>query len=134
MFDLLTEVWEDFYEENPRAQLDMLRDENGEVVFSDTGDPLLDKWEQELAMGLEPDLSEGLSEEARKRLDKEREVAKKARKTAKELDGLVDEYDMKYQSKFASPGSVQERELLSTKKGRVPDEFDPTMLMGHRSR
>lgn len=53
---MLVSYWEDYYEEH---KLEAQRNEQGEVTFS-TGDPYIDKWEQELAMGLEPDLLEDL--------------------------------------------------------------------------
>jgi hypothetical protein len=56
LFELLTRYWECYYEENKN---EAHRTESGEVVYQ-TGDPLIDKWEQEIAAGLEPDLLEGL--------------------------------------------------------------------------
>jgi len=56
LLELLTSYWEDYYEDH---RLEAQRDSKGEVTFS-TGDPYIDKWERELAMGLEPDLLEDL--------------------------------------------------------------------------
>ena len=60
---MLILFWEDHYRKHP---LDAKRTATGEVFFN-TGDPLLDKWEREIAMGLEPDLLEGLPPEERER-------------------------------------------------------------------
>lgn len=56
LLELLVTYWEDYYEEH---KLEANRSADGEVTFS-TGDPYIDKWEQEIAMGLEPDLLEDL--------------------------------------------------------------------------
>lgn len=66
-FEMLVLFWEDYYTKNP---IEAKRTASGEVFFS-TGDPLIDKWEKEIAMGLEPDLQEGLPPEER---EKEREA------------------------------------------------------------
>jgi hypothetical protein len=63
IFELLIGFWEDHYNKNPMAAK---RTASGEVFFS-TGDPLIDKWEREISMGLDPDLLEGKSPEERER-------------------------------------------------------------------
>jgi hypothetical protein len=62
VFELLIMFWEDYYRKNP---MESRRTEDGKVVFANTGDALIDKWERELAMGLTPDLLEGMSQEER---------------------------------------------------------------------
>lgn len=57
LFELLISFWEDYYDRNPIASRTTA---DGNVVFANTGDPLIDKWERELAQGLQPDLLEGL--------------------------------------------------------------------------
>ena len=56
MFELLIGMWEDHYKEN---KIDSFRQADGEVLL-ETGDPLIDKWERELAQDLTPDLTEGM--------------------------------------------------------------------------
>jgi len=68
---LLTEFYEDLFEENPDALLKAAKNADGEIVFDETGDPLIDKWEKELAQGITPDLTEGMSDEALASLEKE---------------------------------------------------------------
>ena len=63
---MLVMFWEDYYHNNP---IDAKRTPSGEVFFS-TGDPLIDKWEREISMGIEPDLLEGLSPEQREKEQK----------------------------------------------------------------
>ena len=58
MLELLTDFWEDYYITNPTESK---RTETGEMVYTNTGDPLIDKWEQEIAQGLVPDLYEGVA-------------------------------------------------------------------------
>jgi hypothetical protein len=67
--ELLVEFFEDFYDENPKEQIKDLKDEDGEITL-ETGDPIIDKWERELAMGLTPDLNEGLAPGEAKHIEK----------------------------------------------------------------
>lgn len=62
MFDLLVEFYEDYFERNP---MEAHRQSDGEIQLKDTGDTLIDKWEQELADGKVPDLWESFSPSAR---------------------------------------------------------------------
>ncbi len=57
---LLTEFWADVYAKNP---LEAHRQEDGEIQLKNTGDPYIDKWEEELAQGLVPDYEEMFTEE-----------------------------------------------------------------------
>jgi hypothetical protein len=68
--------WEDYYHKHPT---DAKRTADGKEVKFVTGDPLLDKWEDEIARGLEPDLTEGLSPK-----DRDKEMA--ARRKLDELE------------------------------------------------
>jgi len=93
LFDLQVAFWEDYYIKHPT---EAKRVDGKEVKFT-TGDPLLDKWEEELARGLEPDLTEGLSPEerakelaARERLSTRGMVAQKA--DLEIGDGFSDSY------------------------------------------
>lgn len=117
-FELLVELYEDHFDENPREQFDMLRNaESGEIEFEETGDELIDKWEKELALGITPDLSEGLSEDVKKKLAAERQKVQSSRPIAKELDGLVDRYDLeKYVSKSAGRGTPDEARLVGQQR------------------
>lgn len=60
--ELLTLFWEDYYHKYP---VEAKRISDGKEVKFVTGDPLIDKWEEEIAKGLDPDLTEGLSPEDR---------------------------------------------------------------------
>jgi len=53
--ELLVEFWVDVYEKNP---LEADRGEDGEIQLKNTGDPYIDKWEEEMAQGILPDLTE----------------------------------------------------------------------------
>lgn len=55
MFDLLVDFYLDMFEKNP---LDAHRNDDGFVQFTDTGDALIDKWEQQIADGVDVDLTE----------------------------------------------------------------------------
>lgn len=72
IFDLLVEFWEDYYEQKP---LEAHRNADGHVQFKDTGDPLIDKWEEQIAQGIMPDFSEGIRPEDLEKI-KQRAAAK----------------------------------------------------------
>lgn len=72
IFDLLVDFHLDMFEKNP---LDAHRNDDGHVQFTDTGDALLDKWEQQIADGEAPDLNEAFSPEAFKKLAELRQKA-----------------------------------------------------------
>ena len=112
--DLLVEFYEDYYSDHPE-EARKVSAKDGEVVFTDTGDPLLDKWEEELSKGVIPDMEEGLSSEEKEKLRKERELSRRARKQVGQL-GFEENYGAKpnpqFNSKFVTPGSKEERELL----------------------
>jgi hypothetical protein len=82
--ELATWYWEARFRDDP---LEARRNEDGEVVFEDTGSPLVDKWEREYAKGLLPDMAEGESDEQRVFMDRLREHERERR----ENDGEGDE-------------------------------------------
>lgn len=94
LLELLVMFWEDYYRKNP---VETRRAADGRVIYSNTGDALIDKWEQELAMGLEPDLLEGVAPEERK---KEAEASKRLQRQQSAVgaegvgDGFAEEYDL----------------------------------------
>lgn len=143
-FDLMVEYYEDLFEEDPHAQLDSLRGDDGEIVIDDTGDPLFDKWERELAKGLEPDLEEGLADEEKEKLKQERVKSKNVRTQVKEVlvnddfSKLAEDKDLeKYQSKFIAPGSPEDRALLRAHAlGKAQDSRtrEPGLLGGALNR
>lgn len=68
-FDLMVEFYEDMFDEKP---LEAMRNEDGHIQFTDTGDPLIDKWEAEIAQGMDPNLWDAFSPEMQERLMKRR--------------------------------------------------------------
>lgn len=101
----------------------MMKGEDGEIVFTDTGDPLIDKWEAELAAGLMPDLTEGMPE-------KEKMKLKEAKNNPKKISGLVDvsTVDPRYASKVVGKGSKEEASL--NKKHYLNESEMRKMLLG----
>lgn len=87
-FELLTEFYEDLFDKDPKASLEVMRGESGEIEFEETGDPLIDKWEQELRMGLEPDLTEGMSAKDLARMKAEKEKIKRAKSLKAQLSDI----------------------------------------------
>lgn len=66
------------------------------MVYTNTGDPLVDKWEQEIAKGIVPDLYEGLPSEKRER-DRRKDELKQQQQAmllAREIaaEGFSDDY------------------------------------------
>jgi deoxyribodipyrimidine photolyase len=120
---LLVEYYEDLFEDDPHAVLDAMRGEDGEIVFDDVEDPLIAKWEAELAKGALPDLEEGLSEKAKKQLATERDKSERAKSQVKQLqvkddftkkaEQVVQRVDKKFESKFVTPGSAEDRAMRS---------------------
>ena len=60
--------------------------EKGEIQFSDTGDPLIDRWEAQIAQGLTPDLTEAFDKDTWERT-KARLARAKAAKIGRTLRG-----------------------------------------------
>ena len=113
LFELVVEFFEDAYIRDKSLLLRDQKGDDGEITFSDTGDDLLDKWEREIAMGLTPDLEEGLSHKEKQRLKSERVTASRGKAQLKEIEGIDDDFqDPRYRSKFVAPGSKEEAELL----------------------
>lgn len=96
LFELTKLYWEDIYASDSKALMEASRNENGDVVFEETGDPLIDKWEKEIAMGAKPDLTEGLTQEE---LDRMRADQANAERAKAGMDALFADED------GASPGS-----------------------------
>lgn len=125
--DLLVEYYEDYFDANPSEARKEQSDEDGEFYFTNTGDPYVDKWERELAAGIVPDLTEGMSEQAKEELRKEREAIERA----KGFSGMIEEPEptenLPFDSKFVPVGSDEEAELL---KGRKDGEWTDLLAFG----
>lgn len=93
VLELLTEFYEDLFEKDKTALFEASRGEDGEIMFESTGDDLIDKWEQELAMGIEPDLTEGMSAADKAALNKEKTSAEKARKQVQKVTDIDEKFD-----------------------------------------
>lgn len=92
-FELLVWFWEDHFERNPIEAKKVGVDEEVQFV---TDDPLINKWEDEIARGLVPDLMEGLTNEQRQRernsLEKLKNRKTQIKKAEKAGDGFSDDY------------------------------------------
>lgn len=73
IYELCVEFWVDKYESKP---IESYRNDKGEIQFTDTGDDLVDRWEQQIADGEIPDLLEAFDEESIRHMQKLRQVAK----------------------------------------------------------
>jgi hypothetical protein len=101
------------FEDDPHAALLAGRGEDGEIDLSDmTSDPLLQKWENELSQGLTPDLTEGLSDEAKQKLKA------KAKSGYKDLSIQEDYTDPRYQTNQKLPILGQDTIDISPKRRR----------------
>jgi hypothetical protein len=126
--DLYIEWWEDYYENNPKELRARFADDNGEMIFTETGDELLDKWEQEIARGLTPDLEEGMPKTEKEKLKEERKLYKRGRKQLDSLCGSKErtKEDRLYDSKRVVPESPEEAALLQKRtlgKNNKMDEW-----------
>lgn len=74
----MVEFWEDYYHDHP---LESHRQEDGHIVF-ETGDPLIDKWEQQIARGEKPDLTEAFSPDELRRIQATLRRAKSGKTTS----------------------------------------------------
>lgn len=99
VFELLIMFWEDYYRKNP---IESRRTEDGRVIFQNTGDALIDKWEAEMAAGLEPDLLEGLSPEERAREAAALERLK-AQQRGVSAEGVVEGFEEDYLARHNLP-------------------------------
>jgi len=103
------EFYEDFYEKHPSESRQVLLDANGEYTFDESqldGDPLIGKWEKEIAQGITPDLEEGLPQKERDRL-----AAKRAAKEHINAGSTADPLHDKYRSKRVPVGSAEDEQL-----------------------
>lgn len=68
LFDLMVEYNLDFFAENP---LEVHRNEDGHIQFKNTGDDLIDKWEEQIARGETPNMAQDMfDEEALEKLER----------------------------------------------------------------
>lgn len=57
MFDLMVEFQLDFFDDNP---LEVHRNKDGHIQFTNTGDDLIDRWEEQVARGETPSMSQDM--------------------------------------------------------------------------
>ncbi len=97
LLELLTGFWEDYYSENT---MEAKRGVDGEVYYA-TGDPFIDKWEEELRQGLVPDLLEGLPSVHRKAQRASHEQEDQAQLVAKQADAEFEGFSEDYSQKVS---------------------------------
>ena len=67
----MVEWWEDRFEEDKNLKYKYMKDEDGNISFEGMyDDPLLEKWEKELSMGITPDFNEGLTDSVKSEIEK----------------------------------------------------------------
>jgi len=130
--ELFVEYYEDYFEKHPSEARKEQAGEDGEFYFTDSGDPLIDKWERELAQGLTPDLTEGMSEQAKQELIKEQEAIARTKGLAARV-AQEKQNDPRYEHKFAVPGSDEDAALLGRNpRGANPkDGWEDLLIMGN---
>ena len=84
--ELIVEFFEDYFESHPAEQLQRQVHETSGQPYFVTGDPLIDKWEREIAEGREPDLDEALTPNQR---EVEKARLERLRAAAGERDGFA---------------------------------------------
>ena len=98
-FSLLVDFYADYYDRNP---LEAHRNEDGFVQFKDTGDDLIDKWEQQIADGHTPDFMEGFTEEQKSALTRLRAKGKSRIPGQTTTFGATDAIAVDHQQRLAS--------------------------------
>jgi hypothetical protein len=74
IFDLYVEFKLDKFFEKP---IEAHRNASGDIQFQDTGDEVIDRWEEQIAKGETPDLWEAFDDESLKHLEKLRVAAER---------------------------------------------------------
>lgn len=85
LFELEVEFWEDLFEEHPDEMLDVWKDADGNIAVPSIGDKLVDRWLNQMARGIDPDLEEGYSQEQRAANERDRARRRRAREIEGEL-------------------------------------------------
>ncbi|NJL53733.1 hypothetical protein HC928_00410 [bacterium] len=106
VFDLMVEFYLDKIEEKP---LEAYRNDKGEIQFTDTGDALVDRWEQQIAEGGVPNLMEAFDEQSIDLIKKR--VANQANRDP--YQGMTIKQAAEHSA--ASPISDKERRALAEK-------------------
>tara|TARA_R100000808_G_C2074491_1_gene100706 strand:+ start:53 stop:565 length:513 start_codon:yes stop_codon:yes gene_type:complete len=105
LWEMTIEFFEDYYAQDKKRVWKDEREDLGAVELPESGDPLVDRWERQIAEGLEPDLTEGLPEEKRAQI----------RERAQQIQSVTD-----------AKNSVRESEKLAEmfrNIGSVPDAY-----------
>lgn len=112
--DLLVEFYEDLFTEDKTALFEASRNEDGEIVFESTGDPLIDKWEKELALGMEPDLTEGMTQEDLDLLKEEQSKSTRAKKQLHEVTSIDENFNnaLRVDPRYANKKALDDGDRL----------------------
>lgn len=68
IWELLVEFFEDYYAADKKRMWRDDRETVGEVRLPKTGDALIDRWNEQIEKGIDPDLTEGMLPEERERI------------------------------------------------------------------
>lgn len=110
MYEHLLDFYITKYEEKP---LESYRNADGEIQFKDTGDEMVDRWEQQIADGMTPDLLESFNAESLAHIEN-------LRATAKARDPYASIKDT-----FDAVAAEAKREHLHINKPTFGGVFDP---------
>jgi hypothetical protein len=83
----LVEFWEDHYHNNP---IEAHRQSDGQIKFEDTGDPLIDKWEEQISVGENPNFMEAFTPEQFQSLQRLRSNNKSSPRTGRTMKDTMD--------------------------------------------
>lgn len=117
--DLLVEFWVDVYEKNP---LEADRGADGEIQLKNTGDPYIDKWEEEMATGIAPDLMEMFTPEHMAKYARLRKQASGGQPRRRELQEAVEAHNANHPLERANRDR-QEALARKLSPGRFPGTF-----------
>lgn len=94
MFELLVEYCQDLIEDNP---IEAHRQSDGSIQVKDSGDSLIDRWEQQIADGEEPDLWESFAPEEQERIQ-QRLAKKRANAPRQSMKDVVESVERRAKS------------------------------------
>lgn len=117
--DLLTEFYIDVFEKKP---IEAHRNEDGEIQFSETGDELIDKWEEQIARGEIPDLNEAFDEESMKGLAKMRQKAQD-RDPYQSMKSVLDRVERQAKSEGLYVGKTPPPQGMTPEKQKLLEEL-----------
>jgi len=101
-YDLLVEYFADYFDKNT---LEAHRNPDGHVQFKNTGDAVIDRWEEQIAAGKTPDFGEAFSQEDRAKLERMRQRGKARTRLGGTFKAVVEDMERQARLEGLTPQS-----------------------------